>query len=248
MNQQEALFIENITVPAQRARGLNTEAVDRLAESVKRIGLQTPITVRYDDASGDVILVAGLHRLEAARRLGWETIPAIYTDGTPDEARMWEIAENLHRADLSQLERDEHVAEWIALAERISAQVAPKMDRGRPEAGINKAARELGVDRTDAQRAVKVAGLAPEAKEAARDAGLADNRTALLQAAKEPPERQAEALRNYRPAPAVVHEFESYEAALRAVVRIVNRIPQDWRDRIRDEVFDAPVFDRTSAA
>ncbi len=31
---------------------------------------------------------------------------------------MWEIAENLHRAELTALERDEHVAEWIALADR----------------------------------------------------------------------------------------------------------------------------------
>jgi hypothetical protein len=30
---------------------------------------------------------------------------------------MCEIAENLHRADLTALERDKHVAEWIRLAD-----------------------------------------------------------------------------------------------------------------------------------
>ena len=35
-----------------------------------------------------------------------------------------EIAENLHRADLTALERDEHIAEWIRLADLQSAQLA----------------------------------------------------------------------------------------------------------------------------
>jgi ParB family chromosome partitioning protein len=107
---------------------------------------------------------------------------------------MWEIAENLHRAELTALERDEHVAEWIGLAEKLTQDVSVSGGRGK-EGGIRAASRDLGINREDARRAVHVASLAPDAKEAAREAGLADNRTALLQAAKEPPERQADAIR-----------------------------------------------------
>src|SRR4051794_35093306 len=32
--------------------------------------------------------------------------------------RRWEIAENLHKADQSAMERSEHVAEWIRLTEK----------------------------------------------------------------------------------------------------------------------------------
>jgi ParB family chromosome partitioning protein len=32
-----------------------------------------------------------------------------------NDARLWEIAENLHRAELTFAERAEHVAEWIAI-------------------------------------------------------------------------------------------------------------------------------------
>ena len=68
----------------------------------------------------------------------------------------------------------------------------------RPQGGVNAAARELGISKTDAHRAVKVAALSPEAKEAARDAGLADNQAALLDAAKEKePERQVAAIREH---------------------------------------------------
>jgi hypothetical protein len=51
--------------------------------------------------------------------------------------------------------------------------------------------RELGIDRTEAQRAVKIASIAPEAKEAARVAGLNDNQSALLRVSREAtPEHQ----------------------------------------------------------
>jgi hypothetical protein len=60
------------------------------------------------------------------------------------------------------LEHDEHVAEWIRITESSkSAQIAPKSKTdsnpkgsGRNESGINAATRELGIERTKAQRAV----------------------------------------------------------------------------------------------
>lgn len=111
-------------------------------------------------------------------------------------ARRWEISENLHRADLTTLQRNEQIAEWIRLTEEqaadgISAQVAPKIGRGRPAAGINAASRELGIERTEAQRAIKIDGIAPAAKEAARAAGLENNQSALLKVAQAEPERPA---------------------------------------------------------
>ena len=176
MIERETLFISNITVPAHRARGLNPEAVARLADGIKRIGLQTPISVRYDENSGDVVLVAGLHRLEAMRALGHDTIPAIYTSGTADDARMWELAENLHRADLSAVERAEHINEWRVLAEKV-AQSGPPLGGSQPaEAGIRKAAKELGVSRQTVERSAKIAALPPEVKEQAKAEGWSQTR------------------------------------------------------------------------
>ncbi|HEX3862536.1 MAG TPA: hypothetical protein VHY35_12655 [Stellaceae bacterium] len=101
---------------------------------------------------------------------------------------MWEIAENLHRAELTVLERSEHVAEWVRLADDKLAQVAPvspKGGRGK-EGGINAAARELGIERTDAQRATKIDDLDESAKAEAKALKLDDNQSALLAAAKAP--------------------------------------------------------------
>jgi hypothetical protein len=55
-------------------------------------------------------------------------------------------------------ERAEHIAEWVRLTGEKQAQAAPVPDRGRVEGrgnkgGINAAVRDLGIDRTEAQRA-----------------------------------------------------------------------------------------------
>lgn len=208
----ESIRIEFIEKDPSR-RALNEETVCRLMESINRVGLRTPITVRLVDGfvsehgeiiDGQPVLVTGAHRLEAARRLGWEKIDCFVMDDDGIKARLWEIAENLHRAELKELERNEHVAEWIRLTEEadqltqsVSIESKREDKRGhRKESGIRKAARELNINREDARRAVKVASLSDEAKEAAREVHLDDNRSALLEAAKaDTPEKQVETIR-----------------------------------------------------
>ena len=93
-------------------------------------------------------------------------------------ARLWEISENLHRAELSVGERADQIAEWVRLTEVQSAQLAPNESRRadgrghRPEGGVRAAARELGIDRDEARRAIRIASIEPEAREATREAGL----------------------------------------------------------------------------
>ena len=101
-------------------------------------------------------------------------------------------AENLHRADLTVQERSAHVAEWIRLTEAKEVQGAPpsgdkpaqlgRVSKGgrSKEGGISAATRELGITRQEGQRALKIDSIVPEAKEAAREAGIDDNQSALL--------------------------------------------------------------------
>jgi ParB/RepB/Spo0J family partition protein len=67
--------IDEIYVPAKHRRDLSPETVDALAESILEVGLQTPISVRRDGER--YVLVTGLHRLEACKALGEQTITAI---------------------------------------------------------------------------------------------------------------------------------------------------------------------------
>ncbi len=80
--------------------------------------------------------------------------------------RMIEISENLHRAELTALERGRLVKEWAELVgESVSAQLAQKLPQGgRPVGGTSEAARQLGLDRDAVRRCVKIASLSPEAQ------------------------------------------------------------------------------------
>ncbi len=69
------VVVDEIYVPAKRRLTLNPETVEALAESIISEGLQMPILVRRDAAKG-FVLVEGLHRLEACKALGEETILA----------------------------------------------------------------------------------------------------------------------------------------------------------------------------
>ncbi len=121
-------FIDNIDIPA-RLRALDAKKVDRLIESIKAIGLQQPITLwaKPDDA---FILVAGAHRLEAAKRLGWDLIPAIFTDADEVGRQLWEIDENLIRSELTAVEQAEHLARRKELWEmhKIQSQQGAPLD------------------------------------------------------------------------------------------------------------------------
>lgn len=92
------LKLTDITVK-ERLRGVDSEKVERLKESILRIGLIHPITV-----SGGV-LVAGLHRLTAFKELGLEEIDCHVVDNDELLQKEIEIDENLYRNELTVLEK-----------------------------------------------------------------------------------------------------------------------------------------------
>ena len=78
MMKRETFPVANIYVPLERRKTLDQKRVDELAASMLEHGQQTPILVRPDGAR--FVLVEGLHRLEAARALGEQTIVGFRVD------------------------------------------------------------------------------------------------------------------------------------------------------------------------
>jgi ParB-like chromosome segregation protein Spo0J len=74
MMKPVAVPLGEIYVPARLRSTLEAQKVEELAASIIENGLQNPIHVRRDKTR--FVLVAGLHRLEAARALGEKTIAA----------------------------------------------------------------------------------------------------------------------------------------------------------------------------
>lgn len=244
----------------ERLRHVDQDRVAALAASIKEIGLLTPLTIRTVDEmeidgriEHDIpVLISGYTRMQALKSLGIETAPCIEVTADDIEAQLWEIAENLHRSELTALERDQHIAKWLELSEakRQSVQIAPKGHRGR--SGINEASRQLGIEATDAKRAVKVASLTEEAKNAARATGLDDNRTALLKAAQAAPGEQADVIRHIaeqkaaRLADDPLNDFEAKERQVAALMAAWNKASPEARTEFLGRI-DKPLMDRRYA-
>ena len=216
-----SIYVDDIEV-GERHRALSSDAVARLAGSLKEIGLQQPITVRVVEemvldgqlTAGVPFLVAGRHRLEAAKSLGWTHIDCIEMDDDALKAELWEIAENLHRCDLTKEQRDEHIRRYVELieAQRIVAQNGEQSPRsvGRPKSAIQQAADNTGLSRETVRRAVNpkpVAEIFPIAVRSEQDAVIAQTN---------------------------------------AIVAAWNRACPEAREAALDQI-DTPAFDRTRA-
>jgi ParB-like chromosome segregation protein Spo0J len=72
MLKRETFAIADIYVPVKRRATLDPRRVDEIAASMLDRGQEAPILVRTDGSR--FVLVEGLHRLEAAKALGEQTI------------------------------------------------------------------------------------------------------------------------------------------------------------------------------
>jgi ParB family chromosome partitioning protein len=100
-----------------RQRECKPEAVASLAESMKTLGLIQPIVINQHNR-----LIAGGHRLAAARFLGWESIDVVYRETMSEgELQELELTENVKRSDLTWQERCIAIAKIHALKQRSAA-------------------------------------------------------------------------------------------------------------------------------
>jgi len=87
-------------------RKIPEQAVDAVAESIKRYGFRQPIVV-----DENLVIIAGHTRWLAARKLGLETVPVVIADLDEARARAYRIADN----------RTHQFTEWdtVMLAEEL---------------------------------------------------------------------------------------------------------------------------------
>jgi hypothetical protein len=229
-------------------RPTHADKVGELVQSIRTLGLQAaPVVIERE---GRFKLVSGRHRLEALRVLGCDEAPVRIVGFDDLQARLWTISENLHRNELTALQRAEQVAEYARLMseglaqkeERVEpddekepqapasepekvAQVAPVYAGGRGNTGgVRAASRELGITRDEARRSVKIDSITPEAKEAVREAGLDRNQSVLLRVASYADEDQVEAVKE------IAREKAEKALAPRAVTQLPTRRPDPLRN------------------
>ncbi len=89
--------------PYQPRKNFNQETLEELSQSIKKLGVIQPITVRKTD-DNKYQLIAGERRLRASSLAGIETIPAYIR--TVDDPSLLELSlvENIQREDLDAIE------------------------------------------------------------------------------------------------------------------------------------------------
>ena len=174
--------------------------VEELARSIAAVGLMNPITVTQDNT-----LIAGLHRLEAAKLLGWTEIECTVSDADGLQAELAEIDENFVRAGLSHRELGDLLLRRKELYEAIHPETRQGQRNGQTAKNDNltvlaakpfseDTADKLGISKRTVERLVQTAAnLTPEAKKTIRDAGDKITKGDALKISRLPPDQQAEA-------------------------------------------------------
>ncbi len=124
------LRIENIFPNHDQPRHLIKEdSINELAASIKERGIIQPILVK-EEQEGKYELICGERRLNAAKKIGLERIPAIVKDIATDELLETALIENIQREDLNPIEEAEA---YLKLQERglSHSEIAVKVGKNR---------------------------------------------------------------------------------------------------------------------
>ena len=195
------LSIKEIQVKEGR-RSLDTCHVGELADSIREIGLLNPLTIDRDN-----FLIAGLHRLEAVKRLGWTEVDCTVSSLEGLAAELAEIDENIVRSDMSTLE----YGEILLRRKEIYETLHPETKRGMRNGQTSKSdkmsfletksfaqdtAEKLGVVPRTVERQIQTAkNLTQEAKEIIKNADKKISKKEALKLSRLEPEDQTEAAR-----------------------------------------------------
>lgn len=184
-------------------REATSEDVQRLSESIAEVGMMNPITVTADHT-----LIAGLHRLEAAKKLGWTEVECRVSDMDALHTELAEIDENVIRTGLSDLELSELLARRKKIYETLhpatiacnlpghASNYESSSDKltGEGKPFSQDTAEKMGVSPRTVERHVQIAeNLTPETKEILHSTDRKITKQNLTKLSRLKPDQQTEA-------------------------------------------------------
>lgn len=252
-----------------RLRSVDPTQVAALAASIAEVGLLNPITVyrreiiRNGQPAEGFGLVAGAHRLEACKSLGWQEVPAVIVDLDENDRTIAECDENLCATKLTPTE----AAMFTAERKRAYEAKHPETAHGKASPGKDDnlssfaadTAAKTGVDartvQRNAERGAKVTTAAMAmVKGTGLDTGAYLDKLKKVAPADQPAKVKADlaALRDKAPkpprvAPVPKDDADVFEAQLAALMSAWNRASREARDEFLSRI-DRPVFDAGDAA
>lgn len=152
-------------------------ADNELIASVEENGILQPVCVMPDEDG--YRLVYGARRLDAARKAGLDTVPAIVCPAStpPESLRALNLVENIHREPQSPLQEGRIFAELVKMGE-----------------SMKHIAKRVGKSERFVRRRLALTGLCTQAERIVTEDGAKYDADALAMLAKLPPSRQVDIL------------------------------------------------------
>ncbi len=190
-------------VVKDRLRGCDKDWVRALVASIEEIGLQQPLAV-VPLKDGKYRLVSGRHRLQAASRLKWYSVPCVVMNLNQVDRDLAEVDENLVRRQFDYLDFCRALDTRKTLYEAKHPEAKNGGDRKSDDYRKNQSeilsfrsesAAKVGLSERSIELAVQVArAIDPAQANKLRSAGLADSQKDLLTLAKMGPEDRKKAV------------------------------------------------------
>lgn len=139
----ENIKIENILPNRLQPRVIfQDEAIDELAESIKKHGIINPITVRRLGEKYEII--AGERRFKASQLVGKEEIPAIVIEADDKKTAELALIENIQRKELSPIEEGMSYEKILQIGDITQADLSKQL--GKKQSTIANKIRLLKLD------------------------------------------------------------------------------------------------------
>lgn len=218
---------------------LDDELMEQTVESIKQIGVVSPLIVRPDPEGGYEIL-SGHRRLHAAQLAGLETVPVIVKEMDDDAAIIFMVDSNLQRENILPSERAfsykmklEAMKHQGERGDLTSAQVGPK------SWAAQVVAEEAGDSKSQVKRYIRLTNLIPEILDMVDEKKIAFNPAVELSYLKPSEQKEFLEAMDYAQASPSLSQAQRLkklsqegDCTLDAMCEVMNEIKKDELDHV----------------
>ena len=218
---------------------LDDELMEQTVESIKQIGVVSPLIVRPDPEGGFEIL-SGHRRLHAAQLAGLETVPVIVKEMDDDEAIVFMVDSNLQRENILPSERAfsykmklEAIKHQGERGEGTSSQVGMKLQ------SLDIVGQEAGDSRNQVHRYIRLTNLIPEILDMVDEKKIAFNPAVELSYLKTSEQKEFLEAMDYAQASPSLSQAQRLKklsqeggCTLDAMCEVMNEIKKDELDHV----------------
>ena len=218
---------------------LDDELMEQTVESIKQIGVVSPLIVRPDPEGGFEIL-SGHRRLHAAQLAGLETVPVIVKEMDDDAAIIFMVDSNLQRENILPSERAFSYKMKLEAMKHQGQRGDLTSDQvGQKSWAVNQLADDANESKTQVQRFIRLTNLIPEILDMVDEKKIAFNPAVELSYLKPSEQKEfleamdyAQASPSLSQAQRLTKLSQEGDCTLDAMCEVMNEIKKDELDHV----------------